>query len=124
MSPGRDLKALRADNPSGYQRLRALVAAFLVLSMLAVSAAIGGLIYLALNNRDLIEQVRTTNHRLIDCTTPGGDCYQQSQQRTGEAIVGINEGTLRVIAAALSCQADGLTDERELARCTTRRAAD
>lgn len=61
--------------------------------------------------------------RIEDCTTPGRQCFEDQVARTGEAVAGINEGTLAVIVAALSCQADGITEERPLARCTVRRAS-
>lgn len=32
--------------------------------------------------------------RLVDCTTPGGECYQQSQSQTGAAIDTINRLTV------------------------------
>ncbi len=60
--------------------------------------------------------------RIEDCTTPGRPCYEDAQRRTGEAVAGINQGTLAVITAALSCQADGITDQKALSRCTVRRA--
>lgn len=62
-----------------------------------------------------------TSQRVLDCTKVGGRCFAESQDRTKAAIVGINEGTLRVIVAALTCEDRGLTGER-LARCTTRLA--
>jgi hypothetical protein len=61
--------------------------------------------------------------RIEDCTTPGRECFEDQVKRTGAAVAGINQGTLSVIVAALSCQADGITEERPLARCTARRAA-
>lgn len=61
--------------------------------------------------------------RIEDCTTPGRECFEAQQRRTGDAVVGVNQGTLAVIAAALSCQADGITEESALARCTARRVA-
>ena len=61
--------------------------------------------------------------RIEDCTTPGRACFEDQVERTGAAVAGINQGTLAVIAAALSCQADGITEERPLAQCTARRAA-
>jgi uncharacterized membrane-anchored protein YhcB (DUF1043 family) len=61
--------------------------------------------------------------RIEDCTTPGRQCFEDQAARTGAAVAGINEGTLAVIVAALSCQADGITDEQPLARCTANRAA-
>lgn len=61
--------------------------------------------------------------RIEDCTTPGRECYEEQLRRTGDAVAGINQGTLAVIVAALSCQADGITEEKPLARCTAERAA-
>lgn len=55
--------------------------------------------------------------RIEDCTSPAGKCYRRSQQRTKAAIVGINEGTLRVVAAIESCRADGVTEQGDLIRC-------
>ena len=36
--------------------------------------------------------------------------------------MGINEGTYRVVVAAISCQEDGIVATRALARCTAERA--
>lgn len=61
--------------------------------------------------------------RIEDCTTPGRKCFEDQVSRTGDAVAGINQGTLAVIVAAIPCQADGITEERPLARCTANRAA-
>jgi hypothetical protein len=83
-----------------------------------------------LANRDRDQQTADTAaaaaraaSRIEDCTTPGRQCFEEQVKRTGDAVAGINQGTLAVIAAALSCQADGITEERPLARCTARRAS-
>lgn len=64
--------------------------------------------------------------RLVDCTTPGHECYDEGNKRTGEAVLGILAGgkqnTIDVITAALSCQADGITEQEPLARCTVERS--
>jgi hypothetical protein len=72
---------------------------------------------------DLAADAARTADRIEDCTTPGRPCFEDQVKRTGDAVAGINQGTLAVIVAALSCQADGITEERALARCTARRAA-
>lgn len=77
----------------------------------------------ARENAQIGRDARDAARRIVDCTTPGGDCYQEGQRRTTEAVVGINEGTLRVIVAALTCQAEGVTGQRPLAMCTAERAA-
>lgn len=110
-------------------KLRALTAAFVVFLFAAVMVSLGAIGYLALRastqstqNGEVISQIKAVSDRLIDCTEPTGECAKESQARTAEAVVGINEGTLRVIVAALACQADGVTEQKELARCTVQRA--
>lgn len=74
----------------------------------------------------LLSQARANaelSDRILDCTLPSGECYQRSEDRTAEAVSGINAGTLRVISAALSCQVDGVTEQNALADCTAQRAA-
>lgn len=75
-------------------------------------------------NGEVIAKVEDTNTRLLDCTEPGGECYEAGQKRTAKAVVGINEGTFRLVVAGLSCQADGITETKPLADCMARRAAD
>lgn len=62
--------------------------------------------------------------RILDCTSPEGDCYKRSQQRTGDAVSALNSATARIVAAALSCQADGETTEKALLDCITQRLED
>ena len=76
-------------------------------------------------NTKLLNKVQALSDRLIDCTTPDGKCYAQGSKRTAEAVVGINEGTLKVIVAALSCQSNRITQppvdtQRDLLKCTIR----
>lgn len=116
-------------HPTTGDRMRALLAVFLVFALFAFAAGVISIAYLAVQtnerqdqNQELLREVKSTNKRLIDCTTPGGECYAEGQKNTGKAIMGINEGTMRVIVAALSCQADGITEEQELAVCTVERS--
>lgn len=69
-----------------------------------------------------IEAIDRTNDRILDCTEAPGKCYTEDRRRTADAVADINEGTYRVIVAALSCQQDGIVAERPLAECTARRA--
>lgn len=117
-------------------RVRALVAAALALLLVTALVSIGAVAYLTVRAADSSEEatsqsidnsvelreLQAISKRLVDCTEPGGECFEAAQKRTGEAIVGINEGTLAVIVAAISCQGDGITEKRALARCTVRRA--
>jgi hypothetical protein len=72
--------------------------------------------------RELAQQIDSCVDQTRDDGDPVGDCAKQGQQSTKEAVVGINSGTLKVVVAALSCQADGIVDRKELARCTVRRS--
>lgn len=110
-------------------RLRGLIAAFVSVLIATTMAALVGIGYTVVNaseqsetNGRILQRVEDLNHRQVDCTEPGGKCYKRNQVRTREAIVGVNQGTLRIIVAALSCQADGITEQDQLARCTIRRA--
>lgn len=117
-------------------RVRALVAAALALLLVTALVSIGAVAYLTVRAADSSEEatsqsidnsvelreLQAISKRLVDCTEPGGACFEAAQKRTGEAVVSINEGTLAVIVAAISCQEDGITEKRALARCTVRRA--
>jgi hypothetical protein len=106
----------------------------IVTLLLAVVVAGGGLLlYKANQTADAIRGTQLKGsplQRRIDrvarqiksCVDPQGSCFRQGQRRTAKAIVGINQGTLRVVVAALSCQADGITDREALARCTVDRS--
>lgn len=68
------------------------------------------------NTRELA-LVERTARRIEDCTTAGRTCFREAQERTAEAVNGINEGTLRIIVAAITCADRGLTGSA-LSRCT------
>jgi hypothetical protein len=73
-------------------------------------------------NEQIAKDSRYFASAILDCTDPAGECFKRSEERYATAVSGINAGTLRIIAAALSCQADGITEQDELAECTTTRA--
>ena len=111
-------------------KFKALFWAFIVVVAAAVLASMVALLYVALHaadqskqNYELIQKVDETNDRLLDCTEPPGACYRAGEERTSSAVSGIGEGTFKIIVAALSCQQDGVTEEKPLANCTARRAA-
>jgi len=62
-----------------------------------------------------------TARRIADCTEPTGECYRRGQQRTAEAVGMLTASTQRIIAAALACQADGITEQEPLIRCIVER---
>lgn len=110
-------------------RVRALTAAAIVMLVGVTFVSIAAVGYVALQgtrqseqNAGLLTEVKAANARIIDCTTPGGKCLQEQDERMGTFSEGINEGTLSVIVAAISCQNEGIVGQRELARCTVQRA--
>lgn len=69
-------------------------------------------------------QVTTTNQRVVDCTTPGGRCYQQGQERTAQAVGDV----LRVSVYMAECSRlfpneSGPEFDRKLERCVFDRLA-
>lgn len=110
-------------------KLRGLTAAFIAVLSLALVLAVTAIGYIALQgtrssaqNGEALQRIDEVNERLIDCNTPTGECFAESQKRTAKAVVGVNQNTLRVIVAALSCQESGVTGQRALSRCTVARA--
>lgn len=90
---------------------------------LGVSALVVWMIWMSVA---LLGQARTNaglSDQILDCTKPPGECFQRGEDRYATAVSGINAGTLRIIAAALACQADGITAQKPLADCTAERAA-
>lgn len=63
---------------------------------------------------EIAETNRANGQRLIDCTTPGGQCFEDGNDRTGEAIGTINEVT---ILAASCVQLPGIDTEAEIREC-------
>lgn len=51
---------------------------------------------------------------LVDCTSPGGECYERGQERTGEAVGNIN----RIVVLAAACaDRPGAHTVLEIERC-------
>lgn len=47
--------------------------------------------------RGAAESTRVGTARLVDCTTPGGKCYEQGRSATSGAVGSINKGTIAAI---------------------------
>jgi hypothetical protein len=78
-------RALRADvHDAEAARRRATKLAGALLGLVAVFIALVAVI--SWQNNRLVGQVKETNSRMADCTTPGGHCYDESIKRTGDAI--------------------------------------
>lgn len=48
--------------------------------------------------KDAAASAARTADRVEDCTTPGGDCFEQAQRQTSGAVAGINTITVRATA--------------------------
>lgn len=55
-----------------------------VLGVLVLLVAV--LIAIAIQNNAVARDVRATNQRMADCTTPGGRCYEEGRKRTENAV--------------------------------------
>lgn len=89
-----------------------------VLTSMTLIAVLGVLVFDSLNGFQ-------TRRTLVDCVTPGGRCFTESQARTGEAVqqlIDANQldevATRRVVVIAAACaQEEGNDTVREVQRC-------
>lgn len=80
--------ALRTDvHTAERARRRQNTISTAILAVLAGFVAIA--LVLAWQGNRTIAQTRETNERIVDCTSPGGQCYQDGSQRTGAAVTAI-----------------------------------
>ena len=73
--------------------------------------------------RSIKEQQAATEriaHAILDCTTPGGECYSDGQKRTAQAVIDI----AKVSAYANACaDAPGEQTDAEVLACVMNRLA-
>ena len=94
---------------------------------LAITGLVVGVVATVFATYSLLSVVREqqktnvgTNERIVDCTTPGGKCYQQGQERTGQAVGDILKGATYAIACA---DKRGVQTEAEIQACVLKRIA-
>lgn len=86
--------------PRGSGLVEALKAAAIALGVLATAVALTLIVVSTFKLQGIAETNRRNGERVIDCTTPGGDCFNESTARTGEAVGSINEVTVAAVACA------------------------
>lgn len=89
---------------------------FIVVWLVAAVLLLGGLFTVALQNRKINSQNGSIARRIADCTTSGGQCYEDGQRRTGTAIQEIILGNIYIQQCAKVTQTDA-----ELEQCVIRR---
>jgi hypothetical protein len=110
-------------------RLRGLFYAFMVVTlaamvvtMVAVLAIVNATNERGKDSRKIIEAIALTNQQILDCTESPGKCYTDQNKRTAAAVTGINGNTFRTIVAGISCQDDGIVEDKALAECIAKRS--
>lgn len=92
-------QSLRADvHTAEVARRRNALVNMGVLLMLALFVLL--VLTVSLQNNQLSRQVRDANARVVDCTTAGGNCYEQGKARTGAAITAILRADIYVAECA------------------------
>lgn len=71
-----------------YSVSRVLLLVFIGLMLAGIA---GGLGTIAVQNNQVLLNVQTGTDRLVDCTTPGGKCYEQGSRSQSAAVKTINE---------------------------------
>jgi len=108
-------------NPRIRPAVWAFVGVLTAVLVLGTLSTLVGIYSLSHSNAEQAEATAETARRIADCTEPTGECYRRGQQRTAEAVGMLTASTQRIIAAALSCQADGITEQEPLIRCIVER---
>jgi hypothetical protein len=113
--------ALQVDRDKQYRTADRLMYWFdmgIRLLVLLVAVAIGASLYLIIllgqQNKALNEQNVRIGSRLIDCTTQGHRCYDESNARTNKVIITLNQVTK---AAAVCADKPGPISETEMDDC-------
>lgn len=70
---------------------------FIGLGVLAAAVSILFNIYLSLKTQQIALDTRRGADRLVDCTTPGGKCFEQGRSATSGAIGTINKATIATV---------------------------
>lgn len=117
-------QALRTDvRDAERARRRASQINLAVLGLLALFVAL--LIAIGWQGNKVIGQVHKTNETMADCTTPGGECYERSRQRTGDAIGDIIRANLYMAECARLFPGEaGPNFDRKLEECVYGRLAE
>lgn len=63
-----------------------------------------------------------TRGAILDCTQPSGGCYQNGQQRTGDAVQNLKQANKQVIIAAAYCSSkdENIGNEQRIKQCVNR----
>lgn len=76
----------------------------------------------------LTKRIVALSEDIKSCTSPEGECAKRNQQQTAKVIADLIAGnsaaTKAIISAALSCQADGFTEQPAILRCVIERTKD
>ena len=97
----------------------ARAAAGVLVGVLVGILIVGGVV-LVVQIREATTSTNKTSKAVLDCTTPGGECFKRGRRATAKAVGDIN----RVIVLAASC-ADRPGDQtrRQIERCVLRQLA-
>ncbi len=123
-------RAMREGIAVDRQLWRVRIRAGLVLVAIAV-LLIGGQLSLTIRfeqerkersaaNIENLRRIEAINERIADCTTAGGDCYEQGQKRTGAVLVEVTRIQILVDLCGRVADNDTLA---EMERCVATQAA-
>lgn len=112
---GRDL--LRQSVLTRVQRIViAAVLFFLVISATASVVGVGILLHNSSTAKDQRDQQTALSRTIVDCTQPGGNCYERNQARLAAVIAQLNRNTV----IAVEC-GDAYNGQAAISACVTRR---
>jgi hypothetical protein len=112
-----DKEARAAENQLLVERQRRQNRRVLVL-LVTVAVLVAALVLMAVSNRVLNNQNKRIVERIESCTTAGGECYEQSRQRVGDAAIVIVRG---VVFAEICLREDPDASDEQVEACVLQR---
>lgn len=86
------------------KRIYLFLRSFLIVASIVIlvggGIAVGYTVFLIRSSQTSNRHLTTT---ILDCTTPGGKCYQESKQQTDQAVGSLTQIELKIVIAVKYC---------------------
>jgi hypothetical protein len=99
------------EQGSQVARAELVTRAFFIVAAVLLAFVFGTMLWLLLALNGVADQNRSYGQRLVDCTTPGGQCYASSQKQQSGAVQVLNRVTIWAAWCAKTSSPDATIDQ-------------